>query len=57
MTNYINLNFVDPKNTKQILNTILKLQKQKTKLDKSYLNDYSFDIFKIKLNNILSKIY
>jgi glycosyltransferase involved in cell wall biosynthesis len=54
---YINLNFVDPKNKKQILNTILKLQKQKTKLDKGYLNDYSFDIFKIKLNNILSKIY
>ena len=51
------MNFVNPKNKKQILNTILKLQKQKTKLDKSYLNDYSFDVFKIKLNNIFSKIY
>ena len=54
---YININFVDPKNKKQILSKILQLQKQKRQIDKKYLNDHSFDSFKNKLNNILSKIY
>lgn len=55
--NYININFVDPKNKKQILSKIIQLQKQKRQIDKKYLNDYSFDSFKNKLKNILSKIY
>ena len=53
---YKNLNFVNPKKTKQILEKILKLQKQKKQIDKKYLNDFSFDNFKNKLNNILLEI-
>ena len=53
---YKNLNFVNPKKTKQILEKILELQKQKKQIDKKYLNDFSFDNFKNRLNNILLEI-
>ena len=53
---YKNLNFVNPKKTKQILDKILELQKQKKQIDKKYLNDFSFDNFKNRLNNILLEI-
>ena len=53
---YKNLYFANPRNRKQILDKILKLQKQKRQIDKRYLKDFSFDNFKIKLNNILSDI-
>ena len=53
---YKNLYFVNPHNRKQILDKLLKLQKQKRQIDKKFLKDFSFDNFKNRLNNILSEI-
>ena len=53
---YKNLYFANPRNRKQILDKILKLQKQKRQIDKKFLKDFSFDNFKNRLNNILSEI-
>ena len=53
---YKSLNFVNPHNKKQILNKILKLQKQTKQYDKKLLKDFSFDNFSKKLNNIFLEI-
>ena len=53
---YKSLNFVNPHNKEQILNKILKLQKQTKQYDKKILKDFSFDNFSKKLNNIFLEI-
>ena len=54
---YVNLNFVNPKKTSEITLMLKKLFGQKKYIDKKYLNDFSFNLFRKKINNIILKVY
>jgi len=54
---YVNLNFVNPKKISEITLMLKKLFGQKKYIDKKYLNDFSFNIFQKKINNIILKVY
>tara|TARA_B100002019_G_scaffold291292_1_gene311055 strand:+ start:1439 stop:2494 length:1056 start_codon:yes stop_codon:yes gene_type:complete len=54
---YVNLNFVNPKISSEITFKLKKLLSQKKYIDKKYLNDFSFNLFKKRINDIILKTY